>query len=94
MEILVFAVLLGLIPAFIAKSKGRNFFGWWVYGALIFIVALVHSLVMKPDQHKLDRQQIASGDMKKCPHCAELVKSDARVCRYCSRELVYTPSAA
>ena len=35
----------GLIPAFIANSKGRNFYLWWIYGFLIFGIALIHSLV-------------------------------------------------
>lgn len=30
---LVYFALLGLIPAFIAKHKGRNFALWWLYGA-------------------------------------------------------------
>jgi hypothetical protein len=24
---------------------------------------------------------------KKCPYCAELIKVDAKICRYCSREI-------
>ena len=47
LEILVFLVLLGLIPAAIARSKGRSFFMWWVYGAALFVVALPHALIMK-----------------------------------------------
>jgi cytochrome c-type biogenesis protein len=31
---------LGLIPAYIASRKGRNFFDWWFFGAGLFPVAL------------------------------------------------------
>lgn len=44
---LAVAAVLGLIPASIAKNKGRSFGLWWVYGWLLFIVALIHSLVIK-----------------------------------------------
>jgi len=40
------ALLLGLIPAFIAKKKGRTFITWWIYGTCLFVIALIHSLVM------------------------------------------------
>jgi hypothetical protein len=40
MELLCLAVLIGLIPAIIARKKGRRFVPWWTYGALFFIVAL------------------------------------------------------
>jgi hypothetical protein len=28
-----------------------------------------------------------SMDTRKCPHCAETIKADAKVCRFCNREL-------
>jgi hypothetical protein len=86
MEILIIAIVIGLIPAAIASSKGRSFFGWWVYGSLLWIVAMPHSLIIKADQTELDRKKLAAGDGKKCLFCAEIIRSDASVCRYCSRE--------
>jgi hypothetical protein len=48
MEILIIAILIGLLPAYLARKKGRSFVLWWIYGALLFIVALPHALLMKP----------------------------------------------
>lgn len=48
MEIVIVAILLGIIPAAIASGKGRNFLLWWLYGSLLFIVALPMALIMKP----------------------------------------------
>jgi hypothetical protein len=49
---LLLSALLGLIPANIAKKKGRSFGLWWLYGFLLFIIALIHSLVMKDKSQK------------------------------------------
>lgn len=44
---LIVSAGLALIPANIAKNKGYSFGLWWFYGWMLFIVALIHSLLMK-----------------------------------------------
>jgi hypothetical protein len=87
MEFILIAICIGTIPGFIAQSKGRSFVSWWLYGAALFIVALPHSLLIKPDTERLERDQLRSGSSKKCPFCAELIKAEAKVCRFCGRDL-------
>lgn len=87
MEIVLLAVLIGLIPAFIAYAKGRTFIGWWFFGAMLFIVALPIALLMGRNQDELDRRSMSGGRGKRCPSCAEIVRPDAAKCRYCQADL-------
>jgi thiol:disulfide interchange protein len=48
--IVIVSILLGLIPAAIARHKGRNFYDWWFFGAALFLIALPASLLIKPEQ--------------------------------------------
>ncbi|HEY5468317.1 MAG TPA: leucine-rich repeat protein [Coriobacteriia bacterium] len=84
---LVVPALLALIPANIAKSKGRSFGLWWFYGWTLFLVALIHSLLLPTNDSLAEAQALSSGESRKCPQCAELIRRDARVCRFCGYDL-------
>jgi len=93
----IIAILIGLIPALIAykkgypsKNEGYNFFVWWIFGASLFIVALPWAIIMKPKRKIIEQEQLQE-DMKKCPQCAEIVKKEARVCRFCGHEFYPKP---
>lgn len=81
MLVLIIAVIIGLIPAAIAQSKGHNFFLWWLFGAALFIVALPVSLIIGP----------ATGSRKTCPYCRESIRKDATICPVCNSRLTVAP---
>jgi hypothetical protein len=87
MGYIAFALIIGLLPASIAKNKGKDFVIWWIYGAALFIVALPHALMMDADADALEFNAIAKGG-KKCPDCGEVVKAEAKICRFCQRPIV------
>jgi hypothetical protein len=78
LNILIVAALLGLIPAVIAYQKGKAFFRWWLFGWALFIIALPAAILLKPDVVELERRQLEQGIMKRCLHCAELVKREGK----------------
>ena len=62
--LIIVVILLGLIPAAIAQRKGESLVVWWIYGSLLFIVALPHALLKKPNVSAIEASAAKSG-MKK-----------------------------
>ncbi|MBT3808058.1 MAG: hypothetical protein HOL07_00855 [Rhodospirillaceae bacterium] len=86
MFLLLFGIVMAAVIALIANAKGRNPVGWFFYGVLIWPIALIHIAVVRTNPNKERRQQESEG-RKPCPHCAEMVRPEARVCPHCRREL-------
>jgi len=85
-QLYMLGALIGLLPAIIAHRKGYSFLGWWIFGAALSIVALPLAIIRSPNQSEMDRRALAAGG-RKCSYCAEVIKWEAKVCRYCGREI-------
>jgi len=60
-------IILGLIPAFIARSKGRKFYDWWFFGAALIFVALPAALLIKPNDDAVDQEPPFGSDEMELP---------------------------
>jgi ribosomal protein L32 len=96
LELIFIALLLGLIPAAIAQSKGRSFTAFYIFGALIPFVAIPWSICMKPspgapglpEPHEiLDKARLRMTNAARCPFCSEFIRPEASVCKYCGRDM-------
>lgn len=80
MEYVILWIVCGIGAAAIASSKGRSVFGWLIGGFLLGPIGLLLVGLMgkpAPDESTL----------RKCPHCAELILKEAKVCKHCGRDV-------
>ncbi|MCW1381511.1 zinc ribbon domain-containing protein [Novosphingobium sp. KCTC 2891] len=85
--VLIIWLAFGIAGAVVLTNKGRSGCGGFALGFLLGPIGLVIALVMNRDHRELEKQALQSGANRKCPQCAELIKVEARKCRYCGTEL-------
>ena len=78
----IFSSMIMLIPANIAHRKGRSFSLFAIYGILLWIVAIIHSIMMSSDKVKAEPDKY-----KSCPYCGETVLKVATKCKHCHEML-------
>ena len=87
--LIIVGLLLGLfggcnfLQAIVDTNQTRAL-GAAIVGFVLFVPAL---LMLIYGVKMAWRQPEAMGNTRKCPFCAEMIKPDANVCRYCGRDL-------
>jgi hypothetical protein len=102
--LIVIWAILGAIVGAIASGKGREFWAWFIYGFFLFPIALIHILVVHRELSveevahaaalRIATERAAGAGRVACPHCAEKILPEAKVCRYCGRDVIPTEPAA
>ena len=84
MAIFVFWIVFAIAAGFYAEKKGRSGAGVFLLSLLLSpLIGFIVAACMKTNEGKL----ASESGMKKCPACAEFVKGDAQICRYCRNPL-------
>ena len=91
MVLLIIWLLFGVAGGMILSNKGRSGCGGFALGFLLGPIGLVIALVMQTDHKQLEHQSLRSGDVRKCPSCAEVVRAEAQKCRFYGSELPALP---
>jgi hypothetical protein len=89
MELVLFWLAFAAIVAVGANTRGRNPVGWFFLAAVIS--PLLAGLLLLAMPRRNDSLAIDTAGTMQCPRCAETIRDEALVCRFCGYEIPPAP---
>ena len=77
----------GILGSFMAQSKGRSRLLGFFLGFVFAPFGLISAAMLASDESGNVRRGLISGELRKCPECAETIRREARKCRFCGSEI-------
>ena len=84
--IIIEHLIAGFIGMTLWRNKRGDPSGAFILGAILGILGTLILAIARPGQREIDRVARSQG-LVRCPNCAELINAQARVCRYCGRDI-------
>lgn len=81
LALFAFAIWLAIWIGKRAEEKGYSRVGFTIFGLFFTLIALIVVLAIQPTQGA------QSLGLVKCPHCAEAIQPEAKVCKHCGRDI-------
>jgi hypothetical protein len=89
MEIVILWFIFAFLASYYSSRKGNGWAGVLFISLLLSpLVGFIVAAIQKPDTKVQEAMAIIDGDQKKCLQCAELVKREAKICRFCQYRFV------